>query len=74
MLRAAASAGVGVAQLPLMMVRDMLANGKLVKVVPQWAPRREIIHVVYPSRRGLLPSVRSLIDFLAARFAELDED
>lgn len=74
MLRAAAAAGVGVAQMPLMMVRDMLEDGKLVKVVPQWAPRREIIHVVFPSRRGLLPSVRSLINFLAARFAELDED
>src|SRR5574337_313663 len=32
------------------------------------------IHVVYPSRRGLLPAVRGLIDYLAQAFAEVDED
>jgi len=73
-LRAAAVAGVGVVQLPIMMVRDELARGELVQVVRDWAPRREIIHAVFASRRGLLPSVRALIDFLADRFQELDED
>ena len=73
-LRAAAVAGVGVVQLPTMMVRDQLARGELVAVVPEWAPRREIVHAVFASRRGLLPSVRALIDFLADRFQRLDED
>ena len=73
-LRAAVLAGVGIAQLPLMFVRDLEAQGKLVRVVPQWTPRREIVHAVFPSRRGLLPSVRSLIDFLASRFTALDEE
>ncbi|HDR8993069.1 LysR family transcriptional regulator [Burkholderia vietnamiensis] len=70
-LRAAAVAGVGVVQLPTMMVRDELARGELVNVLPDWAPRREIVHAVFASRRGLLPGVRALLDFLAARFAEL---
>jgi len=39
-----------------------------------WAPRREIIHAVFPSRRGLLPSVRLLIDYLAQRFDALADD
>lgn len=73
-LRAAAVAGVGVVQLPKMMVCDQLEAGELAHVLPDWAPRREIIHAVFPSRRGLLPSVRGLIDFLAARFDEIDED
>ncbi|RJG01305.1 LysR family transcriptional regulator [Noviherbaspirillum sedimenti] len=73
-LRNAALAGVGVAQLPLLMVRDHLADSSLVRIVPEWAPRREIIHAVFPSRRGLLPSVRMLIDYLALRFGELNED
>jgi DNA-binding transcriptional LysR family regulator len=73
-LRAAALAGVGVAQLPRMIVSEHFARGELVHVLPDWAPRPEIIHAVFASRRGLLPSVRALIDFLAARFAELDED
>jgi DNA-binding transcriptional LysR family regulator len=73
MLRTAALAGVGVVHLPVMMVKEHLALGSLVRVLPQWAPRCEIIHAVFASRRGLLPSVRALIDFLAARFAKLDE-
>ncbi|HDR9187712.1 LysR family transcriptional regulator [Burkholderia vietnamiensis] len=73
-LRAAAVAGVGVVQLPTMMVRDELARGELVNVLPDWAPRREIVHAVFASRRGLLPGVRALLDFLAARFADLEPD
>jgi DNA-binding transcriptional LysR family regulator len=73
-LRNAALAGIGIVQLPLLMLHEQLRKGSLVKVVPEWIPRREIIHVVFPSRRGLLPSVRILIDYLAQRFAALDED
>jgi len=40
-------------------------------VLSDWAPRREIIDAVFPSRRGLLPSVRSLIDFLVERFRQI---
>lgn len=73
-LRSAAVAGVGVVQLPLLMVQQELAQGVLIDILPAWAPRQEIIHVVFPSRRGLLPSVRALIDFLAERFAAIDEE
>ena len=73
-LRDAAVAGVGLVQLPAVMARDQLAAGSLVRLVPDWAPRHEIIHAVFPSRRGLLPSVRALIDFLAQRFEMLHED
>lgn len=69
-LRAAAVAGVGVVQLPTLMVAEQLARGELVHVIPDWRPRPEIAHAVFASRRGLLPSVRVLIDFLAARFAQ----
>ncbi len=73
-LRSAALQGVGVVQLPKMMVRDYLRDGSLVHVLPDWAPRREIIHAVFPSRRGLLPSVRSLIDYMVERFREIAEE
>jgi DNA-binding transcriptional LysR family regulator len=73
-LRSAALASIGVVQLPVMMVRDQLAKRSLVRLVPDWTPRREIVHAVLPSRRCLLPAVRALIDFLAGRFAALDED
>lgn len=73
-LRDAALKGVGIVQLPRMIVREAFTRGELVHILPDWAPRPEIIHAVFASRRGLLPSVRALIDFLAARFAQLDED
>lgn len=73
-LRDAALAGIGVVQLPTMIVRNEIMRGELVRVVAEWAPRREIVHAVFASRRGLLPSVRASIDFLAAEFAALDED
>jgi DNA-binding transcriptional LysR family regulator len=38
-------------------------------VLPDWRPANEIVHAVFPSRRGLLPSVRALLDFLADEFA-----
>ena len=36
---------------------------------PTGRPRAGIIHAVFPSRRGLLPSVRALLDFLARECA-----
>ncbi|WON77073.1 LysR family transcriptional regulator [Serratia sp. UGAL515B_01] len=71
-LREAAIAGVGVVQLPLMALYKQLEEGSLIKLLPEWAPMRELIHVVFPSRRGLLPSIRLLIDYLAQRFANLE--
>ncbi len=40
-LREAAMAGVGVVQLPLLMVRDQLASGELEVVLDEWQPRRK---------------------------------
>ncbi|MFM0658076.1 LysR family transcriptional regulator [Paraburkholderia sediminicola] len=72
-LRQAAVAGAGIVQLPVMMVRDELMSGALVTLIPAWRPKSGIIHAVFPSRRGLLPSVRKLIDFLAAQFGQIEE-
>ena len=73
-LREAAMAGVGLVQLPILMVKDQLASGELIKVLEAWEPRREVIHAVYPSRRGLLPSVRTLVDFLTEEYARMVEE
>ncbi|QPF72196.1 LysR family transcriptional regulator [Roseateles sp. DAIF2] len=73
-LRDAAVAGVGIVQLPRMLMLEQFERGELVPVLPDWSPRREIIHAVFASRRGQLPAVRALLDFLAERFAALNED
>lgn len=73
-LREAAAAGVGIVQLPVLMVKEQLLRGELVRVLNEWEPQREVIHAVYPSRRGLLPSVRALVDFLAGEYARIVEE
>lgn len=73
-LRAAAIAGVGAVQLPILMVKEQLAAGELVALLEGWEPRREVIHAVFPSRRGLLPSVRALVDFLTDEYARMAEE
>jgi DNA-binding transcriptional LysR family regulator len=73
-LRSAAIVGVGIVHLPLLMVSDEIREGKLMHLLPDWAPKRHVVHAVYPSKRGLLPSVRALLDYLSARFRELRED
>ncbi|MCQ4143405.1 LysR substrate-binding domain-containing protein [Vogesella sp. AC12] len=64
-LRQAALSGVGMVQLPCMVVEEDLRQGTLVDIMPGWAPSGGIIHAVFPSRRGQLPAVRLLIDYLA---------
>ena len=64
-LQYAVRGGVGMCVLPDYMCRDDLQQGRLVEALPGWAPRPAILHAVFPSRRGLLPAVRSFLDFLA---------
>lgn len=64
MLAQLASDNCGVALLPDSIVEDYIKDGRLVKVLPNWNAPHGIFHVVYPSRRGLLPAVRVFIDYL----------
>jgi len=68
-LREAAMAGLGVVQLPTMTTWQDIESGRLVDVLPGWRPPAGIIHAVFPSRRGLLPSVRAVLDFLTRECA-----
>ncbi len=38
---------------------------RLVDIIPDRTSQGAIVHAVFPSRRGLPPSERTLIDFLA---------
>jgi DNA-binding transcriptional LysR family regulator len=62
----AAISGVGVALLPRRIVATGLKYGALVQVLPEWGAPEESINLVYASRRGMLPSVRALSDYLLA--------
>lgn len=60
--------GLGVSKLPEQLITKDLEEGRLIRVIPEWEPTPELIHLVYTSRRGLLPSVKALIDFLINEF------
>jgi DNA-binding transcriptional LysR family regulator len=67
MTLASAVSGLGVAFLPETVCTAAIDKGELDILLPAWSPPQGIVHCVYPSRRGLLPSVRVLIDWLAEK-------
>ncbi len=71
-LRRVALEGGGIVQLPRLVVFKDIRNGLLVPLLDDWRPRGAIVHALFATRRGLMPAVRSLLDFLAENFAELD--
>jgi DNA-binding transcriptional LysR family regulator len=68
-LRRAAIRGVGVACLPTLLIAEDLSSGVLVRVLPPLSFRAGVLHAVFPSRRGMVPAVRALLDCLSEGFA-----
>jgi DNA-binding transcriptional LysR family regulator len=64
-LHEAARRGLGVAMLPDFVCASAIARGELEALLPEWGAPQGTMHFVYASRRGLLPGVRALIDYLA---------
>lgn len=69
-LMAAAIQNCGVALLPEEFCAPLLGNGMLEWVLPDYSTAQGLLHFVYPSRRGLLPAIRSLVEFLAERLPQ----
>jgi DNA-binding transcriptional LysR family regulator len=70
-LKQAALAGTGIASLPLYACADELKSGTLCVVLPEWRPKEGQLMVLFPTRRGLVPAVRALVDFLKAELPPL---
>jgi DNA-binding transcriptional LysR family regulator len=69
-LHEAALAGVGIAYLPHFVVQESVNAGSLERVLPEFSLPPGLLHAVFPSRRGMVPAVRALIDTLAAELQE----
>ncbi|MDE2396305.1 MAG: LysR family transcriptional regulator [Burkholderiales bacterium] len=67
----AAVAGLGIAMLPDYLCREALAEGRLVRVLPEWSPQTrygtQITAVATPERMRLSRN-RALLEFLRQRF------
>lgn len=71
----AAIHGTGVALLHGTLLKATLREGLLARVLPEWNGRTSALGLAYPSPRGMLPSVRSLIDFILLTLpGVLDQD
>jgi DNA-binding transcriptional LysR family regulator len=69
-LVAAAIAGLGIVFEPDFIVRDALADGRLVPVLTDYTAPHADIWAVYPSRRHLSLKVRLFVDHIATLFQE----
>jgi len=74
MLMVLAKQGIGITLLPETLCAEAVRTGELEVVLPQWRLPQGIAHVVFASRRGLLPAVRVFIDFLAEKIPKLIEE
>ena len=63
--RTAALAGAGIVYLPVELVREDIAAGRLVPVLRRWRTLTLPIHIVYPSRRFVPPRVMALMEAIA---------
>ena len=64
-IRAAAREGTGLARLPLWQVGDLVAQGALAIVLPEFETEGMLIQLVWPPTRAPLERVRRFVDFLA---------
>ena len=67
-LHAATLAGAGIGLAPTFVVGKDLAEGRLVSLMADYQPIESELSAIYPPGKNLSAKVRSLIDFLAARF------
>jgi DNA-binding transcriptional LysR family regulator len=63
-LKFAVLEGIGMCLLPDYLCTEELRDGRLAPVLPGWEPPQARVLAVYPSRRGMVPAVRRLLDFL----------
>jgi DNA-binding transcriptional LysR family regulator len=65
-LRVAAISGVGVAMLPREQVEADIQAGRLQHLLPGLASTPGLVHAIFPTRRGMVPAVRHLLDALVS--------
>jgi DNA-binding transcriptional LysR family regulator len=68
LLLKSAAAGLGVALLPSDVVAEDLRMKRLIRILPAWQSEAITIHLVFAAKRGIVPAVRVLIDYLVEHF------
>jgi DNA-binding transcriptional LysR family regulator len=71
LVKEAALAGLGIAQLPEVLCAADVHAGRLQVVLPGWEPPPIAIHALFPSRRVLTPAGRTFLEMLGKAFLVL---
>jgi DNA-binding transcriptional LysR family regulator len=66
----AAAAGLGIALLPAPHAGPLLADGRLVRILPDWYAETGPLFLYYSDRRLLPAKTRVFVDFVVERFRE----
>ncbi|WP_114973714.1 LysR family transcriptional regulator [Rhodoferax ferrireducens] len=66
---AACLAGLGIIQVPAIGVQDLIVQGRLVQVLPEYVARPMPLTLLYANRRNLSKRVRAVMDWLAGVLA-----
>ncbi len=69
-LRELAVAGIGISRLPEMTGMHEVAAGRLVEILPEWAPQGDACYAVYPSGRNPSAALRAMVDLLGEHLAD----
>ena len=67
---AAAVGGLGLVQLPISLVREQIADGRLIQVLQSCSGAEVDVHAVWPRQSHLNPRVRYVIDRLLDHAAQ----
>lgn len=68
-LRTAALRGMGIIMQPEVLLADDIAEGRLVRILPEHELPSYPMHLVYPSHRNMTPKLKSFVEFVVARFS-----
>lgn len=72
LIRQATLRGLGVARLPAFMVAKDVAEGSLIRLLPDWTLKTRPVYLVFPDLRPLPHKVRILIDCFRSWYLSLD--
>ncbi|MGR5136208.1 LysR family transcriptional regulator [Vibrio jasicida] len=69
-LLAAALNGNGISLQPFPTVKDLITEGKLIQLLPEWHPKTLGVHAIYGTRKQVTPLLRAFIDHLSTSMSE----
>lgn len=62
--------GLGIGRLPTFVAGAQIADGRLIRVLPNYALPEQALYAVFPERRHMPVKVRAFVDFLADRIGQ----